>query len=525
MSSSRKRKALTLERKVKVIRLSEQGESSRKLASDFEVGKTQVNNIIKNKDEILAQSESGTAKDRKIIKARRCLYDGLNSSVFEWFCTARSKNIPVTGKIIQEKATILGMQMGHDDFTASNGWLHRFQVRHSIKCAVLSGEAADVNQDTVDDWSMRLADKCRGYQMKDIFNCDETGLFYRTLPTRSLVQKGDRCSGGKLAKERITVLLCASATGEKVKPLVIGKSVNPRCFKGYHRTSLGVTYEANKKAWMNSGLFEKWLKRLNHKMRMQNRNILLFMDNCSAHPHVELPNVKLAFFPPNTTSKLQPMDAGIIQATKLHYRKKLMRHVIFLMDEMSKATEVARQVTVLDAILWFQSAWQTVTAETIQKCFKNCGFATDALEVQDEDESWDEEDLLPLLPGGTTLHDYANMDSDLVTQNNLGDDWEQAVIQSAKQVNEDEHADSGDESDKENDVLAAKTISLKTAWDHTQDMRDLALASNNDDLLNLMIKVEDVIKVAKKKATEKMKQPKLDMFFKPMCSSTSADMV
>ena len=71
---------------------------------------------------------------------------------------------------------------------------------------------------------------CEGYATKDIFNCDETGLFYRTLPTRSLVVKG-----GKQAKDRITVLLCASVSGEKLQPLVIGKSRNPRSFKGYQR--------------------------------------------------------------------------------------------------------------------------------------------------------------------------------------------------------------------------------------------------------------------------------------------------
>jgi hypothetical protein len=53
---------------------------------------------------------------------------------------------------------------------------------------------------------------------------------------------------GKKAKERLTVLLCSSGSGEKVKPLVIGRSQNPCCFKGYHKSNLRVTYEANRKA-------------------------------------------------------------------------------------------------------------------------------------------------------------------------------------------------------------------------------------------------------------------------------------
>ena len=62
------------------------------------------------------------------------------------------------------------------------------------------------------------------YAPKDIFNADETGLYFRALPTRSMVVKGDPRKGTKSSKERITALLAASATAEKLKPYVIGKS-------------------------------------------------------------------------------------------------------------------------------------------------------------------------------------------------------------------------------------------------------------------------------------------------------------
>ena len=109
-------------------------------------------------------------------------------------------------------------------------------------------------------------------------------------------------------------------------------------------------------------------------MRMQDIKILLFIDNCSAHPHLDFSNIKLAFFPPNTTSKLQPMDAGLIQNFKLIYSKKLLRHVVFLMDDVSTATEVSKCVTLINAIQWLASAWDQISEDTIEKCFKKCGF-------------------------------------------------------------------------------------------------------------------------------------------------------
>ena len=51
-----------------------------------------------------------------------------------------------------------------------------------------------------------------------------------------------------------------------------------------------------------------------------------------------------------------------------------MRHLLISMDGASSAQELAKTVNVLDAILWLKSAWSEVKEETIQKCFKHCGF-------------------------------------------------------------------------------------------------------------------------------------------------------
>ena len=68
--------------------------------------------------------------------------------------------------------------------------------------------------------------------MRDVFNADETGLFYLCLPDKTLSFKGQQCSGGKQSKERITVRVACSSNGSEKLPLfVIGKSIKPRCFK------------------------------------------------------------------------------------------------------------------------------------------------------------------------------------------------------------------------------------------------------------------------------------------------------
>ena len=118
-------------------------------------------------------------------------------------------------------------------------WLESWRKRFGVKSAASSGESASVREEDVADWAKRLPTICTGYEACNIFNADETGLFYRSLPNRSMVQKGDSCKGGKNAKERVTVLLDSSVIGEKLKPLVFGKAANPRCFKSINKGTLG----------------------------------------------------------------------------------------------------------------------------------------------------------------------------------------------------------------------------------------------------------------------------------------------
>ena len=66
------------------------------------------------------------------------------------------------------------------------------------------------------------------------------------------------------------------------------------------------------------------------------------MDNAGCHPpdlKCKYSNIKILFLPPNTTSKLQPLDLGIIQNFKVYYRKSLLQFVVAKIDEFQKATD------------------------------------------------------------------------------------------------------------------------------------------------------------------------------------------
>ena len=102
-------------------------------------------------------------------------------------------------------------------------------------------------------------------------------------------------------------MAAANALGEKLPMFVIGKSAKPRYFSGVR--NIPCRYRAQKKSWMNRVLFEEWIRELDSKFEREGRKVAFIVDNCSAHPRVkDLKAINLAFLPPSTTSKTQPMD-------------------------------------------------------------------------------------------------------------------------------------------------------------------------------------------------------------------------
>ena len=143
--SSRKRKILTLEEQIAVLDKVESGKSCCSVAEEIGVGKTQVQNIVRDKEDMWKRWAAGECLDRKYTKFRKTGYEELDKVVWEWFTRARAKNIPVSGRIIQEHALMYASELGLDSFTGSNGWLEKWQKCHNVRMAVLSEEAADVD--------------------------------------------------------------------------------------------------------------------------------------------------------------------------------------------------------------------------------------------------------------------------------------------------------------------------------------------------------------------------------------------
>ena len=138
--------------------------------------------------------------------------------------------------------------------------------------------------------------------------------------------------------------------------------------------ALGVKWRANKKAWMVTEIMVEWLRWFDNLMA--GRKVILLLDNFSAHESAvaeleALPygsgliNTEICWLPPNTTSKLQPLDQGIIASFKARYRK---HWITFMLEQQDIGQDPLESMNVLKAVQWCIRAWDEVTAKTITSC-------------------------------------------------------------------------------------------------------------------------------------------------------------
>jgi hypothetical protein len=110
---------------------------------------------------------------------RESKFPAIEKAVFKWFVQARSSNLPVSGPIFQAMAQTFANLLNEPNFVASDGWIAGFKARHGLTFKSVCGESSAVDQSVVDDWAKKswqeILDK---QEKKDIFNCDETGLFF-----------------------------------------------------------------------------------------------------------------------------------------------------------------------------------------------------------------------------------------------------------------------------------------------------------------------------------------------------------
>uniref|UniRef100_A0A2A4JVK0 HTH CENPB-type domain-containing protein n=1 Tax=Heliothis virescens TaxID=7102 RepID=A0A2A4JVK0_HELVI len=392
--SMRKKSVLPLKVKIEMLDRLRLGESFASISRSFDVNESTVRSIKKSEDRIRS-SVASTSLSAKVV--RDPAIEKMEVALSLWIEDRNQKRVPLSGPMIREKAKRLyahfkepGASSGGEctdrGFQASEGWFNKFKMRQSLHNIKIVGEAAYADTAAAERYPEEFANLVAdgGYTPEQIFNADETGLFWKRMPNKIFISKSEKSAPGfKAAKDRVTLLLCSNASGDCViKPLMLYRCLNPRALQNQNKDNLPVFWRADKKAWVTSAVFCDWFRNCfvpEVETYLKSKNLdfkaVLVLDNAPGHPR-ELgtmhPNIKVTFLPPNTTALLQPMDQGIIQAFKLYYIRRTFK---FILDNMEcnpdmSVMECWKKFDIAKCIINIKESLQELKPHTLKSCWK-----------------------------------------------------------------------------------------------------------------------------------------------------------
>ncbi|CAN0182990.1 unnamed protein product [Ectocarpus sp. 4 AP-2014] len=385
------RMRLNFGQKLEVLNLSDQGVGSAELARRFKCGTAAIGTIKRNRASLEADA-AASSRSTASKSAKGGDFPKVEQLVSELVEEARRVPLPVTratimsfgvaakNKMLAAESTTAGDKKRLEDFTANERWAKNFISRNGMVSTVLHGEAGSVDDEAIAEGLGKIREACKKFGMENIFNVDETGIFYRLMPNRTYLSTEE---SRKSARGTKGIYMCTNANGTaKVPMAIIMKSKNPRCFGKQKRSPIKYFSQAN--AWSDGATFKKWWLEefILFIRKWTHQPVLLLMDGCASLDLLVDPTGQITtmVYPPNCTSKHQPMDMGIIAATKRHYRKRLLRLRVSTMSVTSTlcAQAKARKMTsgtmrlaeghpahVLDAAELLEAEWDDLTESSI----------------------------------------------------------------------------------------------------------------------------------------------------------------
>jgi hypothetical protein len=330
-----------------------------------------VSDSLSERYSYLDSAPNTSATDR--TRQRQAQWPILESILFDWQQLLESRGSDVPGDILIEKARSIWPQI--PDYVNlplpefSSGWLTNFKRRHNIKLHRHQGEAGSVPPQTEDEMRA-IRTLCGEYTEENIFNMDETGLYWRQGPSAGLSTRAR--PGRKKDKTRISIVCCCNFDGSQRFALwAIGKAARPHALRGVNLEALDIQWRSNSKAWMNTDIMKGWLKAFYQWIGL--RSILLLMDNHSAHikgvdEQPPPPNIRIQWLPANSTSLYQPLDQGVISQFKRYYKKQWIR---FMISCYEVGSDPVRQVNLYYALCWASQAWfDDLRSDAVYRCFR-----------------------------------------------------------------------------------------------------------------------------------------------------------
>ena len=225
--SKAKRTRLTFSDKFQILDMLATGSSDGEIVSTFGISIRSLRDLKKDGPSLRQRFNLRTTlRERKSARVGR--YPELEAAVMEYVSRCRELKFPVSRDIIRIRATMVKEKIMSDQstegtkrqhlskFVASDGWCSKFIQRHDLNSKALHGEAGSADVEKAKEQMSIVRERLAKYSAHEIYNVDETALFYKLLPRRTYVlpSENGRHLRGILkmkAKDRVSAYLCTNA--------------------------------------------------------------------------------------------------------------------------------------------------------------------------------------------------------------------------------------------------------------------------------------------------------------------------
>ncbi|XP_064104371.1 tigger transposable element-derived protein 1-like [Macrobrachium nipponense] len=249
---------MTIAEKVTLLDMLKEGRSYAAAARHFGVNESTVRYIKKDEANIRKTAAITFSRSvKRVVTARNKTIVRMEGALAIWIADCRKKNIALDTNTIRTKALSLyenfaakepqdddgdHAEEDEDDvldepqagtstdsqpqkqrFSASKGWFAKFQKCFGLKSVSLHGEAASADTTAAKTYANETFKNIiteGGYKPEQVFNMDETGLFWKRMPSRTFQFKERRPKplAFKAFKDRVTLVMCGNAAGFLLKP-------------------------------------------------------------------------------------------------------------------------------------------------------------------------------------------------------------------------------------------------------------------------------------------------------------------
>lgn len=334
-------------------------------------------------------TDGGIVPTRPSYRQRAPHWPVLEDILSSWQQFEESRGEDVSGEQLIAKAREIWPRIpeyqGRPVPEFSHGWLQRYKQRHRAQFLMTTdsqaqGQGVGASASVAGvaaapapafEGIRAIQALCEEYQEGDIYSMGESGLFWRRGPSSGLTTPLEQ--ENTEGESRVTLVVCTNCTGTDRFPLwIIGAAAEqPRSLCGLNIPALGGEWRCNNKALMSSIITKDWL--LQFYTHIGDRAVLLLMDSYLAHlegVRMAPPpaNVRIQWFPVNSTTLFQPLAQGINQSLKLLYRGRWLR---FILDKLKQRQDPFSAVGLYHAVHWTIQAWRyEVTNTTIYDAFR-----------------------------------------------------------------------------------------------------------------------------------------------------------